>query len=143
MAEKLEGDRKKLREAVLSEKVATSKKKLSAWSYEIGTNAQKAGQIPSGGKLGLRYLLELSETFASSILTGIRTKAVTISPSDSQALHTELFRRFAVYDQRQNHQNVSKLLDHLFDLVPNKATILSGLASEFILSKDNSRIYSQ
>jgi hypothetical protein len=32
VAEKLEGDRKKLREAVLSEKLVTSKKQLKAWS---------------------------------------------------------------------------------------------------------------
>lgn len=80
VAEKLEGDRKKLREAVLSEKLSTSKKQLGAWSYDLGLNALKAGKIASGGKLGLRYLLELSETFASSILTGLRTKAVSISP---------------------------------------------------------------
>lgn len=36
VAEKLEGDRKKLREALLSEKLATSKKQLRSWSYDLG-----------------------------------------------------------------------------------------------------------
>lgn len=36
VAEKLEGDRKKLREAVMSDKLATTKKQLSSWSYDLG-----------------------------------------------------------------------------------------------------------
>lgn len=36
VAEKLEGDRKKLREAVMSDKLGATKKQLSSWSYDLG-----------------------------------------------------------------------------------------------------------
>ena len=108
---------------------------------EIGKITSRLGG--HDGKLGLRYLLDLSEILAGQILTGLRAKAVAMNNDEVKALYTVMFHRFAVYDNKSWYPNISKLLDYLFDKIDTKSSILSELVFEHLFSKDKSQQYSQ
>jgi len=83
----------------MAEKSLPTKKQLKTKIFEIGQITQRLGGS-SDNKLGLRYLLELSEIFAGQIINGLKANTVVISNEDLKALFTVMFRRFTVYEQR-------------------------------------------
>jgi hypothetical protein len=71
----------------------------------------------------------------------LQTTSSIIERRNTKELYLTLFRHFTIYDQKDAHPNITKLLERLFSDIQNKSEFICEILQEFLLKP--SQIYNK
>lgn len=96
----------------------------------------------SPNQLSLRYLLSLSNVIASLTTDLFKQQSLPSNIENINSSYSLLFKRFTVYDIREQNLNIIKLLVAMSTHMTDKTQFVSNIIKEYLLVKSGSVVFS-
>ena len=128
-------DREELKNLLLEyHKKPTSKNQIRSKISEINSLAKKFKfEDTRENKLSLKFLLQLANLISIEIRNGIKENSKLLATKDIKNCYLILFQHFTIFDKKDSHPNISKLLDTIYTQLNDKSSFIFDLLKEFLL----------